>query len=31
MIDPSSIGNKNADKIFNFNRDDVDIVIVCLQ
>ena len=31
MVDPTVLQEKDLNKLFNFSRNDVDIVIVCLQ
>lgn len=31
MVNPEMINEKEVERMFNFSRDDVDVVIVCLQ
>lgn len=31
MVDPESLTSKDVERLFNFSREDVDIVVVCLQ
>lgn len=31
MVDPETLTAKDVERLFNFSREDVDIVIVCLQ
>ena len=31
MVDPSNLQERDLDKLLNFSRDDVDIIVICLQ